>query len=98
MSLDGRMEARVPFTMAVCLVNTKEPDATELVLTENVSNGGVRAVSKRRWQPGEHHRVIPLSVDFHLPARVVYCQSLSKNTFCVGLKLHDSCAAWWEKP
>ena len=98
MSIDGRSEARLALTMAVCLVNTKDSDAEELVYTENVSSSGVRAVSKRRWQPGEDHRIVPMSVGVHLPVRIIYCHPITKNSFGVGLKLHGSRASWWEKP
>lgn len=43
--------------------------------------------SKRRWNPGERHRIIPLSVSFHLTARVIHCQSMPNRSFSVGLKL-----------
>jgi hypothetical protein len=97
MSTDGRGEVRVALTMAVCLVSTTDPDAGELLYTENVSSSGVRAVSKRRWQPGEHHRIVPMSGNFHLPVRIVYCQRITKTSFGVGLELHGSSASWWEK-
>lgn len=97
MPLDGRIEARVPLTIPIYLASTTGPDATELVVTENVSTHGVRATSKRRWQPGEQHRVTPLTGEFDLQARVVYCQSLPNSTFCIGLKLQYSFTMWWER-
>lgn len=97
MSTEGRAEGRVALAVAVCLVNTKEPDAGEMVYTENVSSSGVRAVSKRRWQPGEDHRAFPMRINIHLPVRIVYCQEVTKNRFAVGLKFHGASANWWEK-
>ncbi|MGH9700935.1 MAG: hypothetical protein ACRD5R_05380, partial [Candidatus Acidiferrales bacterium] len=97
MSLDGRIEARVGLTIPIYLASTKGPDAAELVVTENVSTHGVRATSKRRWQPGEQHRVTPLTREFDLQARVIYCQPLPNNAFSIGLKFQYSFSMWWER-
>jgi hypothetical protein len=93
MSLDGRIETRLPLTIQVNLVSTHAADA---VLTENVSSRGARVVTKRRWQPGEHQWITPVSGKFHLQARVVYCQPVSNDSFHVGLALQDSFASWWD--
>lgn len=97
MPLDGRIEARVPLTIPMYLASTKGPDAAELVVTENVSTHGVRATSKRRWQPGEQHRITPMTGEFDLQARVIYCQSLPNNAFSIGLKFQYSFTMWWER-
>jgi hypothetical protein len=93
MSLEGRVETRLPLKVQVNLVSTHAP---EVVLTENVSPRGARVVTKRRWQPGEHQWITPGSGKLHLQARVVYCQPVSNDSFHIGLALQDSCANWWD--
>lgn len=92
--LDGRIEVRQPLTMPVHLVGG---NAADLVLTENVSAHGARVVAKQPWQLGEHSWINSISGEFHLPARVVYCQPHRNNGYCIGLRIQDSYASWWEK-
>jgi len=85
MLLEGRIEKRIPMTVAVYLVNLKEPRTAERVLTENVSPHGARVVTKRLRQPGEQQWISPLSGQSQLAAQVVYCQPIPNQRFCVGL-------------
>ena len=96
MHLDGRLEKRISLAVPVYLVSLKEPRAAEQVLTENVSSRGARVVTNRRWQAGEQQRITPLSGEFQLQARVVYCRPLSNRAFCVGLEFHKCSVAWWD--
>ena len=94
MSLDGRIEKRAPMAVSVYLTSLTPPRAVERVLTENVSSHGARVITKRRWQPGEPHRIISLSGESHLSARVVYCQPLPHEGFCVGLEFRECSVNW----
>jgi hypothetical protein len=102
MTLDGRMEARIPIVMPIYLIDgrrTTQPP--ELALTQNVSSTGMRVVTKWRREPGEKERVTLLSGEHALSAEVVYCHHSDKTGYSVGLRLHEPCANWWheqEKP
>jgi hypothetical protein len=95
MSLDGRLEKRIPMGIPLYLVSLKKPRTAERVLTENVSAHGARVVTKRPWQPGEDHWLSPLSGKFQLSAQVIYCQPLANGDFCVGLDFRG-CPVNWE--
>lgn len=68
----------------------------ETTSTENVSPGGARVVSRRRWKAGDRVLVNGLKGDLQWQARVVYCETLSNNAFAIGLKLLTP-AERWEK-
>jgi hypothetical protein len=95
MSLDGRIEKRIPMGIPVYLGSLGKPRTAERVLTENVSPHGARVVTKRRRQPGEDQWITPLSGQFELPAQVIYCQPLANGDFCVGLDFRG-CPVNWE--
>jgi PilZ domain len=94
MSLDGRIEKRIPMGIPVYLVGLKKPRTAERVLTENVSPHGARVVTKRRSQPGEDQWITPLSGQFQLPAQVIYCQPLANGDYCVGLDFRGRPVNW----
>jgi PilZ domain-containing protein len=95
MSLDGRIEKRIPMEIPVYLASLKTPRTTERVLTENVSPHGARVVTKRRRQRGEDQLIVPLSGQSQLPAQVIYCEALANGGFCVGLDFRG-CPVNWE--
>jgi PilZ domain len=78
----------------VYLISLKDPRAAERVLTENVSSHGARVITKQRCQPGEQQQITPLSGEFQLLARVVYCQPLPHKGFCVGLEFRECSVNW----
>src|SRR5207245_4752843 len=94
MLFDGRIEKRVPMTVKVYLVRTKEPHTSEKALTENVSPHGARVVTKQIWQPGEEPLITPLASDFPQQARVVYCHPRANGGFCVGVEF-ERCSVKW---
>jgi hypothetical protein len=59
MLFDGRIEKRVPMTVKVYLVRTKEPHTSEKALTENVSPHGARVRTTRIWELGEVLLITP---------------------------------------
>jgi len=48
----GRSEKRTPVELAVLLSSLNERPFKERAFTENVSSRGLRAITKRMWQPG----------------------------------------------
>ncbi len=94
MTLDGRIEKRIPLEIPVHLVSLKMPRTTERVLTENVSPHGARVVTKRRQQTGEDQWITPLSGQFQLQAQVIYCQPSANGDFCVGLDFRGRPVNW----
>lgn len=97
MKLDGRMEARVAIALPIYLLDAKRAaQPPELALTENVSASGIRVVTKWRREPGEQERVTLLSGEDALAAQVVYCQQAPNSGYCVGLRLKQPCAEWWQ--
>ena len=66
----------------------------EKTYTDNLSSGGVRVCSMRRWQPGEQVRIAPGDQGPPVEGEVVYCQKSDDARFFVGLKLHRGRADW----
>jgi hypothetical protein len=98
MSLDGRIEKRVPLMVSVYLMSAEGRPFAERVLTENVSSHGARVLTKRLWLPTEQPRLAPLSGECELPARVAYCQSLRNELFGLGLEFRTRSIQWGEGP
>lgn len=98
MLLDGRIEKRVPMMVGAYLIGFEEQPIAEKVLTENVSPHGARVVARRCWRPGEQLRIVPLSDEPNLPAKVVYCRGLSSGLFCLGLEFGVGSIRWGEGP
>jgi hypothetical protein len=96
--LDGRIDKRVPMAVSLYVISLKEPGIAERVITENVSSNGARIITKQRCQPGEQQQVTPLSGEFQLRARVVYCQPLPHKGFCVGLEFRERSVNWGNVP
>jgi PilZ domain-containing protein len=83
----GRSEKRTPIKLVVALSHTNEKSYRERTFTVNVSSHGLRAVTKRMWQPGARLRVSLAGRDIGEQASVVYCQRLPNKKFAVGLAL-----------
>jgi len=97
MPLDGRIEKRVPMAVPVDLVIAEEMLVTERVLTVNVSPHGARVVTKRRWRAEEQPWLASLTGYFRLQGSVVYCQPMTNEDFCVGLKFRASLIDWGDR-
>jgi hypothetical protein len=97
MNLVGRIEKRIPMQVPVHLVNAKGRRESEKVITENVSPHGARVVTKRAWRPGEASQLAPLTDEFQLTARVVYCHSRDDKSFSVGLEFSEARVQWGER-
>ena len=97
MPLDGRIEKRVPMAVPVDLVIAEETLFAERVVTVNVSPHGARVVTKRRWRAEEQPWLASLTGYFRLQGSVVYCQPLTNEDFCVGLKFRASLIDWGDR-
>ena len=81
----GRSEKRRTIDLTVELSSKDEMSRKESTLTVNVSSGGLRAITKRVWQPGTKLLVRFVGEDFQEQASVVYCHLLGDKRFAVGL-------------
>jgi hypothetical protein len=95
MLLGGRSERRIALTIRIRLAGAGHSHEEEVAWTENASARGVRAVTTRRWQPGEMIDIRPSWNKTYIPARVTYCAKISDRSFCVGLTLEDPRDDWW---
>jgi hypothetical protein len=61
--------------------------ATELTLTENISDRGARVVTKELWWVRDTLVIKSLEGDLQSEARVIYRQRLRRNIYAIGLEL-----------
>ena len=85
--LRARLEQRWPIKVGVMLSLRNKRSFQEKTFTENVSSRGLRAITKRRWQPGAQLLVTFAGEGIQRQANVAYCQRLTKKRFALGLKL-----------
>ena len=92
----GRMEKRLPIMIVVRLVRIQEQtvDGTELTYTDNVSANGARVISDRAWQKGDLAQVTSLKDESTVRGKVVYCQKLPDNRYCIGLDFQNGGICW----
>ena len=95
--ISGRMEKRLPIAIVVRLAHVLDPprNGAEMTYTDNVSAHGARVVSNRPWQTGDVARVTSLKDDSTLFGKVVYCQKLVDNRYCVGLNFVERGGVTW---
>ena len=95
--ISGRMEKRLPIAIVVRLAHALDSpkNGVEMTYTDNVSAHGARVVSNRPWQMGEVARVTSLKDDSTLFGKVVYCQKLRDNRYCIGLSFVDRTGVTW---
>jgi hypothetical protein len=94
----GRIEKRVPQTVAVQLTSERGAVPAELTFTENISDHGARVRSRWHWRAQEHVLFRSLPGDFHTPARITYCQRVSSVEFVVGLEFLEPAGRWILNP
>ena len=82
-----RKEKRHPQAFHVQLSSTTDVLATKSALTENVSSHGMRVRIGHSWKPGTQALIKSPVRELWAGARIVYCQSLSRNSFALGLEL-----------
>jgi len=98
MPLDGRMEKRVPLEVGVYLGSNEQLFAAERAITANVSPHGARVITRRRWRAEERPWLAPVSSEFRLQAKVIYCQALKNGCFCVGLRFEAGFIRFGDNP
>jgi len=93
-SFSHRLETRSPLTVRVDLCSLDIRCPVQEALTENVSSHGARVVAHKPWKPNDRLNLRSLLGDFRARARVVYCQSLSEDSYAVGLQLIAITGHW----
>jgi len=82
-----RKERRHPQTFRLQLSSTTDVSTPESAFTENVSSHGMRVRTVRFWEPGSQALIKSPVRELWAGARIVYCRSLSYNSFALGLEL-----------
>ncbi len=94
--LNGRMDKRLPIAMVVHLAQAQaQPvNGSEVTYTDNISVNGARIVTSRPWQAGEIVQVTPLREETTIRGKVVYCQKLVDDRYCIGLNFRGRPVTW----
>lgn len=91
---DGRIEKRNPQKLQVLLFPVDEPLLAEPGSAENVSPHGLRVLTEWPW-PRDTQLIVQSSEnELWERARVVYCQTLSRNSFALGLEFLARTGEW----
>ena len=93
---DGRIEKRLPIAIVVRLTEAQDQpvNGAELAYTDNVSAHGARVISSRPRQIGEVTQVTCLKDEITVRGKVVYCQKLLDDRYCIGLNFQDHRVTW----
>jgi hypothetical protein len=89
-----RRENRIPMEIPVFLEGHRQLPGAESTFTENVSAGGARVVSTRRWDKGAQILFASRSGDFRSEARVAYCQPIHGDGYAIGVQFLDPQGRW----
>jgi hypothetical protein len=92
----GRMEKRLPIAIVVRLARALDEPANgaELTYTDNVSAHGARVISRRAWQSGDVVQITSLKDETTISGKVIYCQKLPDDRYCIGLNFKDRRLTW----
>lgn len=90
----GRYAKRTAASVAVMLTSPEHAFTTELALTENISEGGARVLTKKLWWANESVVIKSLEGDLQSEARVVYRQAVRENVYAIGLQLLGPKGHW----
>ena len=95
-NLSGRKERRLPIVVVVRLAALEQVsgESHERTHTDNISSHGVRVLSTRPWQPGQHAEIIPENDEPPMRGEVVYCHRLDNDRFYVGVRFPHSRIPW----
>lgn len=80
-----RNETRVMNVTPVCLVDAERLQVIDAVMV-NVSSGGARVLTQRKWRPETAPELLLLAGATQTIAKVVYCEPLTDGRFCIGLQ------------
>ena len=89
-----RAEHRILMEIPVFIDGHRQVPGSESTFTENVSAGGARVVSVRRWEQGEKLTFASRTGDFRSSARVAYCQPLQGQGFAIGVEFLEPKGRW----
>jgi hypothetical protein len=92
--MPGRYDKRSAATVAVMLTSQERAFATELTVTENVSERGARVLTKKLWRANDALVIKSLEGDLLSEARVVYRQPVRENVYAIGVELLAPRGAW----
>ena len=94
--LSGRNERRLPIAVVVHLTTLEQVSSEShgRTYTDNISPHGIRVLSTRPWQPGQHAEIIPENNESPMRGEVVYCHGLDNDRFCIGVKFPHSRIPW----
>jgi hypothetical protein len=90
----GRQHSRIRLAIPVKLSDSREAQAAENAVTENVSPQGTRVLVKTPKEPATLLFLHSPTHPFRASARVVYCQPLPGGQFGVGLELQGPAVNW----
>ena len=97
LSLEGRLERRLPIIVPVRLSRAEHQDGNanqnEKTYTDNISLHGARVFSRSHWEPGEMVRLAPLNYKC-VCGKVVYCQRLPDDRHAVGVNFQTHAISW----
>lgn len=88
-----RSEERIPQRMFVRL-SLPDGASFEMAQTIDISRHGARVATKRFWAPNQHLLLRALRGNLSAYARVVRCESLAENSYCLGLELYNPVGDW----
>jgi hypothetical protein len=89
-----RRENRIPMEIPVVLDGHRHDPGAEPTFTENVSAGGARVVSVRRWDKGAQIVFASRTGEFRSAARVAYCQPIHGDGYAVGVEFLEPKGRW----
>jgi len=69
------------------LTSRERAFATELTVTENISERGARVLTKKLWWANDALVIKSLEGDLQCEARVVYRQPVRENVYAIGVEL-----------
>jgi hypothetical protein len=92
--MSNRTEKRIPMEIPVLIDGHRRAPGSESTFTENVSAGGARVVSVRRWEPGEPLVFASRTGEFRSEGRVAYCQPLQGEGFAIGVEFLEPKGRW----
>jgi len=90
------MDKRLPIAMVVQLAQAREQriNESEVTYTDNISVNGARVVSNRPWQAGQIVQLTSLKDETTIRGKIVYCQKLADDRYCIGLNFHERPVTW----
>lgn len=92
-----RAENRTLIKMFVKLSNP-ENGKFEIAPTIDVSRHGARVVTRSFWQPNQALIVQTIRGNLYSRARAVHCESLTSDSYALGLELYSPLGEWTKSP